>query len=364
MRLSPDNNLAAKRPDLVSEWDYEANGDLRPQGVTPGSNQRVGWVCVEGHRWQAKISSRSRGTGCPRCVVKSVGGGRPASPDNNLAVKRPDLVSEWDHEANADLRPEDVTPGSDKKVAWVCVEGHRWRARVSNRSRSKGGGCPACAVHRADPDNNLAVKRPDLAAEWDRETNGTLPPQGVTPGSHKKVGWICSKGHRWLAAVANRSNGRGCPECSGQRAGADNNLAVKRPDLASEWDYEANGDLRPQGVTPGSNKRVNWVCAKGHRWEARVSDRSRGTGCPRCAAKSVGRGRPASPDNNLAVKRPDLASEWDYEANGTLQPEDVTPGVGKKVAWVCVKGHRWQAKISNRSRGTRCPVCRRPSRIT
>ena len=139
---------------------------------------------------------------------------------------------------------------------------------------------------RLSADNNLAVRRPDLAAEWDRKANGALQPQDVTPGSRKKVGWTCSKGHRWLAAVANRSDGRGCPECSGRRAGADNNLAAKRPDLAAEWDYEANGGLRPEDVTPGSGKRVGWGCSEGHRWLAMIS--KRGTRCPVCRRPAQG----------------------------------------------------------------------------
>jgi hypothetical protein len=34
---------------------------------------------------------------------------------------------------NGDLTPEDVTPGSHKKVWWVCEKGHEWQARMSVR---------------------------------------------------------------------------------------------------------------------------------------------------------------------------------------------------------------------------------------
>lgn len=35
-------------------------------------------------------------------------------------------------------------------------------------------------------------------------------------------------------------------------------LAEARPDLAKEWNYEKNGDLRPEDVSCGSNKKVWW----------------------------------------------------------------------------------------------------------
>lgn len=34
-------------------------------------------------------------------------------------------------------------------------------------------------------------------------------------------------------------------------------LAEARPDLAKEWNYEKNGDLRPEDVSCGSNKTVS-----------------------------------------------------------------------------------------------------------
>ena len=40
----------------------------------------------------------------------------------------------------------------------------------------------------------------------------------VTPNSHKKVWWKCSKGHEWQAVVASRNRGSGCPYCSGRKA--------------------------------------------------------------------------------------------------------------------------------------------------
>ena len=36
-------------------------------------------------------------------------------------------------------------------------------------------------------------------------------------------------------------------------------LAEARPDLAKEWNYKKNGDLRPEDVGYKSNKKVWWI---------------------------------------------------------------------------------------------------------
>ena len=54
---------------------------------------------------------------------------------------------------------------------------------------------------------------------------------------------------------------------------------------------------------------------------------------------------------------PELAKEWNYEKNGSLNPINVTAGSNKKVWWRCEKGHEWQAMIKHRNKGSGCPYC-------
>lgn len=62
---------------------------------------------------------------------------------------------------------------------------------------------------------------------------------------------------------------------------------------------------------------------------------------------------------SLLTTNPELASEWHPTKNGQLTPADVTEGSDKKVWWKCLKGsdHEWDAKVQERSRGNRCPIC-------
>jgi len=182
--------------------------------------------------------------------------------------------------------------------------------------------------------------------------NGPLTPNDLTAGSSKKVWWICRKGHEWLAPVRRRNRGSRCPYCLGRTVGSDNCLQAVNPDLAKQWHSLKNSGLTPQDVTPNSDKKAWWICERGHEWQATVSNRNRGRGCPYCAGRAV------CDDNCLETLNPSLAGGWHPVKNGSLTPIDVTSGSNKRVWWLCEKGHEWEAHLHSRSLGYgRCPYC-------
>lgn len=136
------NDLASVEPKIAAEWHPTLNGNLKPSETTVGSHKKVWWQCHKGHEWEAVVKSRTKqGVGCPYCSNK-----RTLAGYNDLASLRPDLASEWDPEKNAPLKPEDVVPGSGKKVWWKCRNGHSWLAPVYKRAN--GGHCPDCQESR------------------------------------------------------------------------------------------------------------------------------------------------------------------------------------------------------------------------
>ena len=202
-------------------------------------------------------------------------------------------------------------------------------------------------------EKTLAELRPDLAAEWHSTKNGALTPYSVTPGSTQKVWWKCEKGHEWEAIISSRNRGSNCPYCFGQKVVRGvNDLATINPKLAAEWHPTKNGYLTPADVMSGSNKKVWWRCEKGHEWETVIANRSAGYGCPVCCGRKAWSGF-----NDLLTKNPDLAVQWHPTLNGDLTPADVTYSSGKKVWWLCDKGHEWQATVNSRNTGNGCPYC-------
>jgi hypothetical protein len=54
----------------------------------------------------------------------------------------PKLAKEWHPNKNGSLTPSMVTSKSNKKVWWMCEQGHEWQARVEDRTQ--GNRCPIC----------------------------------------------------------------------------------------------------------------------------------------------------------------------------------------------------------------------------
>lgn len=272
--------------------------------------------------------------------------------ENSLTAINPKLASEWHPIKNGKLTPDYVSAYSNKKVWWLCKRGHEWNAVI--KSRNNGVGCPFCAGKKAIiGETDLYTQNPVLASQWHPNKNGALTPQDVTTSSNKFVWWICEKGHEWNAMVYDRTNGCGCPICSGHKVLAGyNDLATVNIQLASEWHPTKNGNLNPQDVTIGSDKKVWWQCENGHEWQAVISSRKSGYGCPYCAGQKVITGY-----NDLATVNPILASEWHPNKNGESLPSTVAAGTHKKAWWIGKCGHEWEASIVSRNAGRGCPYC-------
>lgn len=201
----------------------------------------------------------------------------------------------------------------------------------------------------------MLIDNEKLMLEWNWKKNNELglDPTKITYSSGQKAWWVCKEGHEWFAFISNRTKGSGCPYCSGRKVLAGyNDLATIRPDLAREWNYKKNDGLTPQMVTQKSNKKVWWVCDKGHEWEAIINNRQKGANCPYCVNQKILQGY-----NDLQTIDPFLAIEWHPIKNGTLTPKDVSVGSNKRIWWMCEFGHEWEASICNRYHGSGCPFC-------
>ena len=475
------NDLQTVNPTLAAEWNYEKNGDLKPDNFTVNSGRKVWWKCSKAHEWEATIANRNRRSGCPYCSGRNAVIG-----ENSLQIVNPTLAKEWNYEKNGGLTPVGVMPHSGKKVWWKCNKGHEWQATINSRNR--GIGCPICNSERQTsfpeyalayylkknglevehsyreqgyeldiyiPSKNIAIEydgyfwhknktkkdleknkmckkdgiilyrlregipslndssidyvvqrkqkdlpkilkevlskiigksvdvnlerdaiaienfreytekrnsllfsNPTLAKEWNYEKNGNLKPENFLANSNKKVWWKCSKGHEWQATINSRNKGNGCPYCSGRyTVKGENDLQTVNPTLAKEWNYEKNNELTPMDVMPNSNKKVWWKCGEGHEWQATIVDRNSGKGCPYCSGRYAVKGK-----NDLQTVNPALAKEWNHEKNNELTPMDVLPNSSKKVWWKCGNGHEWQAVVSNRNKGSCCPICAKEKR--
>lgn len=136
-----ENDLKTFFPDIAAQWHPTQNGDMKPEALSPYSNQSVWWLCPKGHDYRARVAARtSHGSGCPYCAGKKIWPGF-----NDLASLEPQVAKQWHPTLNGTLTPEMVTPGSSRKVWWQCPDGHVWKAVIHSRARGRKCGCPVCA---------------------------------------------------------------------------------------------------------------------------------------------------------------------------------------------------------------------------
>lgn len=469
---------------LLDQWDNEKNRELTPKDVTHGSGKIVYWLDKKGHSWKTQVVARTTGGGgCPYCSNQKVLVGY-----NDLKTTHPEIAAEWHPTKNGDLTPDQIVAGSEEKVWWKCQRGHEWK--TSPKVRKGGADCPICANRVVLPGfNDLRTTHPEIAAEWHPTKNGDLTPEQVVSGSQKKVWWQDKNGHEWQASIVNRIKGYGCPDnvstvtsqleyslfyylkqvfpriqrsikpgwmkdtrweldfyipelnvalehdgwpwhknpdrdlrkdalCAanhmpllrlrddrcpplnstsisityrnhgskwntmdraaqalfvylGLDAGSINternakeimrlmeetehnqSLEVLFPHLISEWS-EKNQGITPGTIRPGSTRKVIWRCELGHEWEETPCARtSRSSNCPYCSNHRLLTGF-----NDLVTTHPDVAKEWHPTKNGAVKPSEVIAGSSKKYWWICELGHSWQAAVSDRTHGSGCPIC-------
>lgn len=214
-----------------------------------------------------------------------------AEVENSFLSMYPELAKEWNYEKNDNLRPDFFKPQSTTTVWWKGKCGHEWRAAIGNRTIN-GASCPYCSNHKVLKGfNDLATTNPNLIKMWDYDKNVDILPTEVLAGSNKKAWWKCTTcGYSWEAVISSVSHGHGCPFCAGKIASKGNNLLDLYPDLCEEWDYEKNENLLPNNLLPKSGMIVWWKCKDcGYSWKTKISIRTNGSGCPKCANKSRGK---------------------------------------------------------------------------
>lgn len=295
-----NENITITYPEIAKEWNYNKNGELKPESFLPGSGESVWWKCSKcGEEWKTRINHRTKdGNNCPNCS-KIEAYNQKLNKVGSLFQKCPSLMKEWDYEKNIGLNPKELLYTSNKNIWWKCSKcGYEWKAIISSRTL-KGSGCRKCGQIKGketlinnliDQKGSLSETNPILAKEWNYDKNGNLTPDMVMEKSPKKVWWICSKcGYEWYMSLYARSKGGHCPRClkieqsiaQSTPINGVNDLLSQKPNLCEEW-HPTKNEITPDKITVSSNKKVWWLGKCGHEWQATVGSRSAGRGCPIC----------------------------------------------------------------------------------
>lgn len=408
------NDIEMLYPEVLSEWDYEKN-EVLPEEIS-SLNTRIWWKCNLGHSYSMKISLRvgKQKCGCPYCSVPAK---KVLKGFNDLATTHPDTLKEWDYQKN-NIKPEEVSAGSSKKIWWKCKEGHSFEQVISYKARSeKKSTCPYCSNQKLLKGyNDLATTHAYILDEWDYIKNEVSPTE-IGVGTHKKIWWKCPFGHSYQSYPSSRCGKQhtGCPICDKEnhtsfpeqavfyyikkyfpdtvncdkaRIGMELDIYIPHLDIAIEYDgrnwhkdnaFELKKNeackeknvllirVREEGLElyddciclVRNNVRSNKSLSKVIDELLKMTDNINGDiDVDRDAGQIYSTYIKTRKEKSLASVFPQIADEWHPTKNGDLMPMMVAPSANKKVWWLGKCGHEYQMDIQSRTnQNSKCPYC-------
>ena len=291
--------------------------------ISYGSKRLMLWKCIDcSYEWVARPNDRTSGKSCPMCATeKSIHASHLRGEPLGLWCDRQEKIGEQlKREFLGKLKNgktigiNDISKGSHEFVMWQCSNcGHIWSAMVANRTNTRGFGCPECAKNKrkearyssGEPLGNWCNRQGSYGAKIKNEFTGSLLDgtlidiNSISRGSHTKLKWKCSNcGYEYTMAPVYRTSSqrKGCPNCSGTQlitgindletyCKENNELTYLLKEFKGE-DKEHNKILA-SGISRGSHTMVYWECPKCNNiWLASPNSRTKGTGCPYCAANT------------------------------------------------------------------------------
>lgn len=343
------NDLETNFPELCSEWDFKSN-DKKPSEYTPGSNKIVWWICKNcKSSYKMSILSRtcSQKQGCPYCAGKKIKTGH-----NDLQSQFPNIAKEFDIKNNH-ITPDKVFCKSSKYYYWICSTcGNNYRMQVNTRT-SAHQSCPKCAnrFQTSFPEQAILyyLKKYNLNAESRVKIDGNELDIFIP---NKNIG-IEYDGMYYHKNLQNREHKK-------NEIMKNNNIfliRVKESNLKTQITYKDKDLMIINYKYINSTYKnigdiiliiLQYINHNIKKFNIDISkDMSK-----ILAYKNT------EIQNNLLIKRPDLAEEWDYNKNHT-KPEYHTYKSNDIVWWICKKCHyNWKSTIANRvEHNNGCPKC-------
>jgi WD40 repeat protein len=180
----------AKKTIEFIEYEFEKDNYVLLTKQYINCDQKLDYICPEGHRHSVSWSNWGQGQRCPYCV-------------GNAKLNIEFIRSEFTKENYQLLTTEYIN--SKQKLEYICFNGHKHS--ISWSDWQTGNRCPYCAgLIKKD----IKFVRSEFAKE-----NYKLLNKEYT-NACQKLNYICPKGHRHDINWLNWSSGKRCPYCSGK----------------------------------------------------------------------------------------------------------------------------------------------------
>lgn len=357
--ISKHGSLADNNPKLADEWDYERNNGLRPDEVAVNSMKKVWWRCPECLRsYSATVANRnSAKSDCSYCNSENQTSFQEKAILFYLRKAFPDTIEtykpKWIGRSEIDIYIPSLRLG-------IEYDGKAWHRDIEKDVRKN-------ELCKSNNITLLRIREPSLPILPQCENVINYNIESISKDDSHIVSVI-----RWIQAFIQHNYGMSTNIEMNVEVDYDtirremdyskkqHSLAMIKPELASQWHPSLNANLSPEKVAITSHKKVWWLCPKcKNEWQAAVSGRVAGNGCPECARiRRIGRKKQKK--GLLVEESPKIASEWNRLKN-LVAIDKITTGSGRRVWWICGScGYEWEASVYHRCwRNGNCPSCRR-----
>lgn len=335
------NDLETCNPALAAEWDFTKNAPLTPADVFPKSGRKYSWICPKGHSYSATVLHRASGTNCPIC-----NSGRQTSFAEQAVfyyIKNlfPDAISRYKDIFNNGMELDIFVPS--KKLAieydgafWhkeknserdrlkyrICQNNNIYLIRIREAAtQSQGLSDESFYMDNLDDIKNLEILIQYLLDRIDPETN------------------MWTRTRMQFHSNIHVNLDRDSQEIRQYMTDVKDSLQTSYPELSAQWHPTKNGALKPSVFKCGSDYKAWWLCPVcGHEWQASISHRVNGTGCPICYRKQNKINHPLAKKVYQFSKDGAFIKEWRCisEAGRSLS-------ISNSNISMCVKGKRKHA---------------------
>jgi hypothetical protein len=224
-----------------------------------GLDGRYAFVCAVGHTFETTAAIILGGSWCPACSNM-----RNAERRRTAGGLLP--IQQRARERGGECLST-VYNGRTAKYRFRCAQGHEWEAAGIEIMRKAW--CQQCVFERA--------RRPDGLAALHRaaESRGGTCLASRYQRIQTRYPFRCGREHEWMAWGSEILKGGWCPTCRTEdrrRQGIESMRVI-----AAE-----RGGQCVSNTYVDNNTKLEWECARGHRWWARPRQITMGNWCAQC----------------------------------------------------------------------------------
>ena len=344
-----NGNILDQMPEITKEWDYDKN-KKGPESYTSNSHQKVWFKCLYGHpSYPATIYNKfNKKTKCPKCTIHS------SEIEIRLFLELKKVFKNvlWQEKMSGteiDILIKDL------KLA-IEVDGFPWHEKRFKQDLKKTNKLERLGLDVVRIRDKLISKNFGKFISVDTSNFTVIEFRKICIYLNKikknKIFKSLSLIKQFSCEKEFRKIYSELPKPTFEKS-----LKFKFPKISEEFDLKKNYPFRPEYFTPHSNRKVFWICDRGHSYETRIGGRTRrsrenidkrngkkiikkGSNCPYCS------GRLPCKENNATTHCPTIKKYWDYKLNKD-KPHLFSKSSQSKVYFKCSNGHSFKKSVKS-----------------